>query len=105
MRKRSTKRRPVTRLGKSKRWADSIMLGQNLERMRMRQRTILHVQLMLWTVAWLSFYAFAARTWGQVSLSNLTDLQMAPYDADFQHITIPSTGQLLSRIGPSVWQG
>ena len=55
--------------------------------------------------SWLSLCAFPARAWGQVSLSDLTDLQMAPYDADFQHITIPSTGQLLTRIGPSIWQG
>lgn len=30
---------------------------------------------------------------------------MASYGSDFRHITIPSTGQLLTRIAPSVWQG
>jgi len=36
---------------------------------------------------------------GQVSLDDLTDLTMAPFGADFQHITVDSTGQLLTRIG------
>lgn len=30
---------------------------------------------------------------------------MANSGSDFRHITIPSTGQLLTRIAPSVWQG
>ena len=49
--------------------------------------------------------ALCAPSRAQVNLNNLTDLTMAPFGADFQHITVDSTGQLLTRIGPSVWQG
>jgi hypothetical protein len=41
----------------------------------------------------------------QVDLNDLTSLSMAPFGGDFYHITVPSTGQLLTRIGPEVWQG
>jgi hypothetical protein len=41
----------------------------------------------------------------QVALNNLTSLEMASFGSDFYHITVPSTGQLLTRIGPEIWQG
>ena len=41
----------------------------------------------------------------QVDLNNLTSLEMASFGSDFHHITVPSTGQLLTRIGQEVWQG
>lgn len=50
--------------------------------------------------------AFASRqASAQVDLNNLTSLEMAPFGSDFYHITVPSTGQLLTRIGQEVWQG
>ena len=47
----------------------------------------------------------ADRATAQVDLNNLTTLSMLSVGGGFEHITIPSTGQLLTRIAPSLWQG
>jgi hypothetical protein len=54
-------------------------------------------------IAALSIAVGSARA--DVSLNYLTDLSMAPNGNDFYDITVPSTGQLLTHVGPSVWQG
>jgi hypothetical protein len=67
----------------------------------------LTLQKVAWTCAVFVFTMVPAarNVMGQVDLNDLTSLEMAAFDSAFHHITIPSTGQLLTRIGQEVWQG
>lgn len=66
---------------------------------------LMHRKISVPSVVMIAVCLFARTANAQVNINGLTDLSMAPFGDDFYHIRVPSTGQLLTRIAPEVWQG